>query len=58
MDGDVFNLDPLEWTRLFVHGDFLPIIQDVDALDDLGKDGVLPVQMRRRGKGDEELTAV
>lgn len=58
MNSDVSDLDTLLWTRLLVHLERLDLIKHLVAFEQLSKDGVLPVQMRGRGKGDKELAAV
>lgn len=34
------------------------LVDDIHAIDDLAKDGVLAIEVRRGGQGDEELAAV
>src|SRR5690242_18900748 len=57
VDCDGYNDNLLLRARLLVDGDLLHVVQHVLALQDLAKDGVLAVEVRGRGKGDEELAA-
>jgi len=58
VDCHLGNLHPFLRSRLLVDGQFLKLIQDLPALQDLAKDGVLPIQMRRSSQGDKELAAI
>lgn len=58
MYGDILDFNPFLWARLLVHLHLLYIIQDLPALQNLAKYGVLPVQVRGRRKSDKELRAV
>ena len=55
MDGHVLDLDALLRARLLVHGDVLYVVQHFPSLQDLAKYSILPIQMRRGRKGNEEL---
>lgn len=58
MYGDILNLNPLLWSRLLVHSDLLYVVQDVPALQDLAKHGILSIQMRSWCKGNEKLRSI
>ena len=55
---DFCNLHALRRSRLLVHGNLLQLIQHVVPLQDLPKYCILPIQMRRGRKSDEELAAI
>lgn len=58
MDGNLCNLDSFLGSRLLVYWQCLQVIQHFPALQHFAKHRVLPVQMWRRGKSDEELTSI
>jgi hypothetical protein len=58
VDGDAVEPDlcerPVPWAGLRL----LHEVEDLEAVDDLGEDGVVAVEVRLLGVGDEELAAV
>jgi hypothetical protein len=58
VDGDAVEPDlrerPVGWPGLRL----LHEVEHLEAVDDLGKDGVVPVEVRLLGVGDEKLAAV
>lgn len=60
MHCDPLNPHLLQWPVLLIHLHALDFGQRREALvpEQLPKDGVQPVQMRRGGKGDKKLAAV
>lgn len=55
---NLLNNDLLLRSRLLVHRHLLNIVQYLQALQHFPKNRILPIEMRRGRKGDEELTAV
>lgn len=52
------DFHPLLRSRLLVNRQFLQLIQNLPAFQDLAKDRVLPIQMRRSSQRDKKLAAV
>jgi hypothetical protein len=58
MNGYVLDLNALFGPILLVHLDLFHVVQYLEPLDHFAEDGVLPVEVRRRGKRDEELAPI